>query len=220
MTLLLIVAALAVGLAAGYALGRARPRSPDSQERAPIVPDRTDAVPAGGADPERQRLVDELDAARAETARYRQLVIDIENNTPLPLLGPGAPDDLKLIVGVGPVLERMLHQLGVATFRQVAYWSDHDIDVIDAKLHGNILQRVDREIRPPIGHRRLELLDEEPLAPNVGERPLLHLVALRREAEQLDLAARMERRETRANVLGLPQGERRLPRGDREAAWR
>jgi len=133
--MLLILAALAVGLAAGYALGRARPRSPDSQERAPIVPDRTDAVPAGGADPERQRLVDELDAARAETARYRQLVIDIENNTPPPLLGPGAPDDLKLIVGVGLVLERMLHQLGVATFRQVAYWSDHDIDVIDAKLH-------------------------------------------------------------------------------------
>ena len=31
--------------------------------------------------------------------------------------GTAAPDDLKLIVGVGPVLERMLHQLGVTTYR-------------------------------------------------------------------------------------------------------
>jgi predicted flap endonuclease-1-like 5' DNA nuclease len=50
-------------------------------------------------------------------------------------MGPGAPDDLKMIVGVGPVLERMLHQLGVTTFRQVAHWSEGDIDEFDAKLH-------------------------------------------------------------------------------------
>ena len=86
-----------------------------------------------GAD--RQQAALELAAARADAARYRQLVIDIENNAPPPLMGPGAPDDLKLIVGVGPVLERMLHQLGVTTFRQIAYWSEHDIDVFDAKLH-------------------------------------------------------------------------------------
>ena len=64
--------------------------------------------------------IDELAPARAETARYRQLVVDLENNAPPPLLGPGAPDDLKLIVGVGPVLERMLQQLGVTTYRQIA----------------------------------------------------------------------------------------------------
>ncbi len=83
---------------------------------------------------DRQELFDELAVSRAETARYRQLVVDLENNAPPPLFGPGAPDDLKLIVGVGPVLERMLHQLGVATFRQIAYWSERDIDEFDAKL--------------------------------------------------------------------------------------
>ena len=73
--------------------------------------------------------------ARAETARYRQLVVDLENNAPPPLLGgPGAPDDLKLIVGVGPVLERMLHQLGVTTYRQIARWTERDIDEFDARL--------------------------------------------------------------------------------------
>jgi predicted flap endonuclease-1-like 5' DNA nuclease len=84
---------------------------------------------------ERRRLFDELASSRGETARYRQLVIDLENNAPPPFFGIEAPDDLKLIVGVGPVLERMLQQLGVATYRQIARWSERDIDEFDAKLH-------------------------------------------------------------------------------------
>lgn len=84
---------------------------------------------------ERHRLFGELADARAETARYRQIIIDLERNAPPPLLdAPNAPDDLKLIVGVGPVLERMLQQLGVFTYRQIAHWSERDIDAFDAKL--------------------------------------------------------------------------------------
>ncbi len=85
---------------------------------------------------ERRRLFDQLAAARAATARYRQIVVDLENNAPPPLLGgPGTPDDLKLIVGVGPVLERMLYQLGITTYRQIARWTQRDIDEFDARLH-------------------------------------------------------------------------------------
>jgi predicted flap endonuclease-1-like 5' DNA nuclease len=84
---------------------------------------------------ERRMLFRELADARAETARYRQIVIDIEHNAPPPLLdAPGTPDDLKLIVGVGPVIERMLYQLGIATYRQIAQWSERDIDEFDARL--------------------------------------------------------------------------------------
>ena len=84
---------------------------------------------------ERERLFGELADARAEAARYRQLIVDIENNAPPPILsGPAGPDDLKLIVGVGPVLERMLHNLGVTTFRQIARWTDRDVAEFDAKL--------------------------------------------------------------------------------------
>ena len=84
---------------------------------------------------ERERMFGELADARSETARYRQLVIDIETNAPPPILaGVGEPDDLKLIVGVGPVLERMLHNLGVTTFRQIARWTERDIAEFDAKL--------------------------------------------------------------------------------------
>lgn len=84
---------------------------------------------------ERAELLRTLADVRADTARYRQLVIDIETNAPPPILaGSGEPDDLKLIVGVGPVLERMLHSLGVMTFRQIARWSDRDVAEFDAKL--------------------------------------------------------------------------------------
>ena len=84
---------------------------------------------------ERERLFRDLADARGETARYRQLVIDIETNAPPPILaGVGEPDDLKLIVGVGPVLERMLHSLGVTTFRQIARWTERDVSEFDAKL--------------------------------------------------------------------------------------
>ena len=85
---------------------------------------------------DRRRLLHEFAQARAETARYRDIVVALEDNALPPRLdGPNAPDDLKLIVGVGPVLERMLHQLGVTTYRQVARWSERDIDEFDAKLH-------------------------------------------------------------------------------------
>ncbi|HSQ82872.1 MAG TPA: hypothetical protein VLU54_17370 [Casimicrobiaceae bacterium] len=84
---------------------------------------------------DRHRLFGRLADALGESARYRQIVIDIERNAPPPLLdAPGAPDDLKLIVGVGPALERMLYQLGITNYRQIARWSERDIDEIDAKL--------------------------------------------------------------------------------------
>lgn len=51
------------------------------------------------------------------------------------------PDDLKRIRGVGPVLEKRLNELGVHQFRQVALWTDADIDFFDRELrnfHGRI----------------------------------------------------------------------------------
>ncbi len=84
---------------------------------------------------ERRQLFGDLADARTATARYRQIVIDIETNAPPRILaGSGEPDDLKMIVGVGPVLERMLHSLGVTTFRQIAHWTERDIAEFDAKL--------------------------------------------------------------------------------------
>jgi predicted flap endonuclease-1-like 5' DNA nuclease len=121
-TTILILVAVAAAFAIGVAIGRL-------QRRTDVPP------PPGTDDAERARLADDLAHTRAQVTRYRNLIVDIENNAPSPLMGPGAPDDLKLIVGVGPVLERMLHVLGITTFRQIAYWTETDIDAFDAKLH-------------------------------------------------------------------------------------
>ncbi len=151
---ILVIALAAIAFGIGYALGRSK-----SVPAPPMAPAPVAATPAAihapsapaplvaddRANVERARVIRSYEAeasalrralstSQAETARYRQLAIDIENNAPPPLFGPGAPDDLKLIVGVGPVLERMLHQLGVTTFRQIANWTERDIDEIDAKL--------------------------------------------------------------------------------------
>lgn len=46
--------------------------------------------------------------------------------------GPdGEPDDLKLIHGVGPVLESKLNELGIYHFRQIAKFEQRDIDLVN-----------------------------------------------------------------------------------------
>ncbi|MDO5530282.1 MAG: hypothetical protein Q4F71_12840 [Paracoccus sp. (in: a-proteobacteria)] len=48
-----------------------------------------------------------------------------------------APDDLKQIKGVGPVLEKLLHENGVTRFAQVAAWGDATIDSFAEKIGRN-----------------------------------------------------------------------------------
>ncbi|MGB9149991.1 MAG: hypothetical protein WCB36_07065 [Burkholderiales bacterium] len=47
---------------------------------------------------------------------------------------PAGRDDLKLIFGIGPVLEKTLNKMGIFHFRQIASWSAADIQRIDALL--------------------------------------------------------------------------------------
>ena len=152
----LAVIAFVIGVVVAYRAG-ARSRARDTQSfaaappalpAAPLAPPGESAPPVAvdvNAEPElpqlrafaeeRRKLFGDLADARADIARYRQIVIDIEHNAPPPLLdAPGTPDDLKLIVGVGPVIERMLYQLGIGTYRQIARWTERDIDDFDARL--------------------------------------------------------------------------------------
>ena len=128
--MLIAVIALAVAIIVAY---RAGARSAHRDNPAP-VPNAELAQLRAFAD-DRRRLFSDIADARGEIARYRQIVVDIESNAPPPLLdAPGTPDDLKMIVGIGPVIERMLYQLGVGTYRQIARWSERDIDDFDARL--------------------------------------------------------------------------------------
>jgi NADH-quinone oxidoreductase subunit E len=46
------------------------------------------------------------------------------------------PDDLKVIKGIGPVLEEMLHKLGYYHFDQLAGWTDAETAWVDQHLEG------------------------------------------------------------------------------------
>ncbi|WP_119268984.1 NADH-quinone oxidoreductase subunit NuoE [Taklimakanibacter deserti] len=48
----------------------------------------------------------------------------------------GKGDDLKLIWGVGPKLEKMLHDMGVWHFDQIASWTRAELKWVDARLEG------------------------------------------------------------------------------------
>jgi NADH-quinone oxidoreductase subunit E len=48
----------------------------------------------------------------------------------------GQADDLKLIRGVGPALEKLLNKIGVWHFDQIANWSPQELAWIDDKLDG------------------------------------------------------------------------------------
>ncbi|GAB4234619.1 MAG: hypothetical protein Kow0032_18650 [Methyloligellaceae bacterium] len=52
-------------------------------------------------------------------------------------------DDLKLLSGVGPALEKKLNASGVRTFAQIAAWKKADIAEFDQKL--NFKGRIERE---------------------------------------------------------------------------
>jgi large subunit ribosomal protein L21 len=52
-------------------------------------------------------------------------------------------DDLKQLSGVGPALEKKLHEAGVTSFAQIAAWGEDDIAAFDEKL--NFKGRIERE---------------------------------------------------------------------------
>jgi predicted flap endonuclease-1-like 5' DNA nuclease len=89
---------------------------------------------------ELQRTAARLAAFEASTNGEPMPVAPIAPRPP----DPHPPDDLKAIRGVGPVLEKLLNSLGVREFRQVALWSEADIEFFDARLQ-NFRGRIRRE---------------------------------------------------------------------------
>jgi NADH-quinone oxidoreductase subunit E len=66
-----------------------------------------------------------------------------DKNRPAGIDRPALVDDLKLISGVGPNIEGVLHSLGIFTFAQVASWNKAEREWVDAYLSFN--GRVERE---------------------------------------------------------------------------
>ncbi len=55
----------------------------------------------------------------------------------------GGADDLKLLSGVGPALEKKLHEAGITSFAQIAAWTPEDVADFGEKL--SFKGRIERE---------------------------------------------------------------------------
>jgi predicted flap endonuclease-1-like 5' DNA nuclease len=137
----LIALALLVGLVAGWLIWGGR----------------NAAKPAAAtADAETARLRADLSACQAALAQCRsdaqalaaQQVQVIATPEPVADAGvqqrpaalaaarDGQPDDLKLIKGIGPQMEKLCNSLGFFHFDQIAAWTDAEIAWVDNNLEG------------------------------------------------------------------------------------
>ncbi|MGJ8570817.1 MAG: NADH-quinone oxidoreductase subunit E [Hoeflea sp.] len=66
-----------------------------------------------------------------------------DKNRPAGISRPAEPDNLKMISGVGPKIEGILHSLGIYTFAQVASWKKAEREWVDGYLR--FKGRIERE---------------------------------------------------------------------------
>ncbi|HZP20660.1 MAG TPA: 30S ribosomal protein S2 [Bauldia sp.] len=74
----------------------------------------------------------EAPVSTASTKSRRQKAAPVQKLFETP---EGAPDDLKKIPGIGPVLEAKLRDLGVTRLDQIASFSDEDLERVDQALN-------------------------------------------------------------------------------------
>ncbi len=74
--------------------------------------------------------------AKKKAAPKKEEAVSVDDAAPAALFTApeGEPDDLKKISGVGPVLEKKLHALGITKFSQVAAFTQEDIQRVDDAL--------------------------------------------------------------------------------------
>ncbi|MES9864612.1 MAG: hypothetical protein ABW157_04655 [Candidatus Thiodiazotropha sp. LLP2] len=74
----------------------------------------------------------------------RQLTVGEDHNNESDSVEPvELPDDLKKIKGIGAVLEKKLHGIGVSSFKQIANWDQADIEGFSEQL--SFKGRIERE---------------------------------------------------------------------------
>lgn len=89
-------------------------------------------------------VVSQVDTSSVDTDTSVQSVAVDESWKPMLFsTAPAKVDELKRIKGVGQVLEKTLHDLGVYQFQQIADWSDEHVKWMDNFL--SFTGRIDRE---------------------------------------------------------------------------
>lgn len=106
----------------------------------PAVPAKTAKAPSKAA-----KAADTLasNGAPVKAAALAAVPSLEDKNRPAGIEKPATPDDLKMISGVGPKIEGILHSLGIYTFSQVASWKKAEREWVDGYLR--FKGRIERE---------------------------------------------------------------------------
>lgn len=119
--------------AAGLGQAPRVPATPKARASAKTTRTAAPATPAKPARPGKTAVPGTQTEGRSDTG-------------PVTLSAPrgGRADDLKLIVGVGPKLEALLHELGFWHFDQIAAWTPAEVAWVDSRL-GTFRGRIGRD---------------------------------------------------------------------------
>jgi large subunit ribosomal protein L21 len=126
-----------IGGALGWLARAAQNATPTYDERAEAERSRLEAALRAQQELS-QRRATEIAALSAQLAEVQSQLHAAEQAlakvSQAAQAAPLPPDDLKAVNGVGPALERALHDLGVHTFAAIAAWTEQDIDRIEAQM--------------------------------------------------------------------------------------
>ena len=109
------------------------PAAPAPAATAPVATAPAAVIPAPAAAPANAPVISRV--AKVEKAPAKK--VEVKAAAPELLKKPrGKADDLKLIWGVGPALEKLLNKTGIWHFSQIAAWTAADLKHIDELMIG------------------------------------------------------------------------------------
>ena len=133
------------GAAQAKAVSRGKPTEPKPGRSAPIdetgvtvqeAPVKSDGKPKTDTTQNGINRKVAGPATKTPAESTRAGIVGGQRPTALTEARGGQPDDLKVILGVGPKLEKLLHSLGIFHFDQIAKWKKAELAWIDDNLEG------------------------------------------------------------------------------------
>ena len=103
----------------------------------------TKAAPAKSAAAKKPAATKTAAKPAAKAAAPKKLAAPAARKAATPQAATGKADNLRRLIGIGPVNERLLKGLGVTTYAQLAAWTDADVKRIEEVL--NFDGRIARE---------------------------------------------------------------------------
>ena len=82
------------------------------------------------------------------------------------------------------------------------------------QVHRHILERMHGQFGTPVEQRHLQFLGEQPLAADLGQRPVQDLVSAGGHAQQRDACGRMAGAQQLGHMVGLPECQSAFARGN------